>query len=276
MNLFRQDTLKLTCYFPLVVFMLFLFSSCGNTKKLIYFQTDKESGTNPQLPPGQLPKSHLQTVIQTDDILSITVSSADAEQSAPYNAPNESTPSTNSGASTGNTLTIGYLVDENGDIKFPVLGKLHVEGMTKLQLSEMITKTLLEKKLLVDPIVTIRYLNFRVSVIGEVARPGVYTVPNEKLSLSEAIAMAGDLTIFGKRENILLIRENGKGELITETLNLRSRDILNSPFYYLKSNDVIYVEPIRDRVSLEKSQQYLPIIFSAFSLLIVIIDRVAR
>ena len=251
------------------VICLLTIYSCGNTKKLIYFQEDEKS-THPNVS-SVVPA---ETLIQADDILSITVSSASTEASIQFNAPNESTPSTNSGASTGNTLTIGYLVNQNGDIQFPVLGLLHVEGLTKLQLTQLITTQLLEKKLLVDPIVTIRYLNFRVSVIGEVTRPGVYTVPNEKLSLMEAIALAGDLSVYGNRNNVSLIRENGKGEKIVQKLNLRSKDILASPYYYLKSNDVIYVEPIKDRVAMERSTQYLPIIFSITSLLIVVLDRV--
>ena len=216
-----------------------------------------------------------ETVIQVDDILSIIVSSANQLENERFNAPNESTQGTNSGAaSAGNTVTIGYLVNQNGDIQFPVFGTLHVEGMTKRQLTEKITKSLLDGKHLVDPIVTIRFLNFRVSVIGEVSRPGVYTVPNEKLSLLEAIALAGDLTIYGRRDNITLVRENGRGEKVTEKLNLKSIDVLSSPYYYLKSNDIIYVEPIKDRIAMEKSQQYLPIIFSVTSLLIVLLDRV--
>jgi polysaccharide biosynthesis/export protein len=246
-----------------------LLNSCGNTKKLIYFQEDVKS-THPSV--SQVAPT--ETLIQSDDILSITVSSANPEASVQFNSPNESTPSTNSGASTGNTLTIGYLVNQNGDIQFPVLGTIHVEGLTKLQLTQYITKQLLDKQLLVDPIVTIRYLNFRVSVIGEVMRPGVYTVPNEKLTLMEAIALAGDLSIYGNRDNVSLIRENGKGEKTVQKLNLKSKDILSSPYFYLKSNDIIYIEPIKDRVAMERSQQYLPIVFSLASLLIVVLDRV--
>lgn len=246
-------------------------SSCGNTKKLVYFPNVNDSSLqaqNNQFIPTE-------TVIQIDDILSITVSSANPEASVQFNAPNESTPSTNS-ASQGNTLTIGYLVNQNGDIQFPVLGNIHVEGLTKLELSQKLTKELLDRKLLVDPIVTIRYLNFRVSVIGEVAKPGVYTVPNEKLSLLEALGLAGDLTIYGKRDNVLLIREDGKLGKITKRISLFDQDILTSPYYYLKSNDIIYVEPIRDRVSMERSQRLLPIIFSITSLGIIILDRIVR
>ncbi len=246
--------------------ILFL-QSCGDTRKLTYFNNVKDTLISA---PGRDANIPTETVIQVDDILSITVSSANPEASIAFNSPNESTPSTNS-ASAGNTLTIGYLVNQNGDINFPVIGKMHVEGMTKLQLSENITKQILEKKLLVDPIVTIRYLNFRVSVIGEVNRPGVYTVPNEKLSLMEAIGLAGDLSIYGKRHNVLLIRETAQGK-ITRRIDLHSPDILTSPYYYLKSNDIVYVEPIKDRVALERQTRLLPIVFSITSMIIIIVD----
>ncbi|WP_336515897.1 polysaccharide biosynthesis/export family protein [Pollutibacter soli] len=248
-------------------------NSCGNTKKLIYFQPQIK-GTGPVVTPDkQLP---MESVIQVDDIISIVVASKSPEEDRRFNASNESTSATNSGATTGNTLTIGYLVNHDGDIQFPELGKVHAEGMTKMQLSQHIVKELVDKKLLIDPIVTVRFLNFRVTVIGEVARPGVYTVPNEKLSIIEAVALAGDLSIFGNRENVTLIRENGKGEKTTEKLNFRSADILSSEYYYLKSNDIIYVEPIRDRVAMERSQVYLPIIFSVSSFLIIVLDRFWR
>ena len=262
-------SVSLPCRMLVVIAGLLIISSCGNTKKLIYFQEDVKSDH-----PAVTPVAPTETLIQADDILSIIVSSANPEASVQFNSPNESTPNTNSGASTGNTLTIGYLVNQNGDIQFPVLGIIHVEGLTKLQLTQYLTKQLLDKQLLVDPIVTIRYLNFRVSVIGEVMKPGVYTVPNEKLTLMEAIALAGDLSVYGNRDNVSLIRENGKGEKTIQKLNLKSRDILTSPYFYLKSNDIIYVEPIKDRVAMERSTQYMPIVFSITSLLIVVLDRV--
>lgn len=250
----------------LILPVSFLLQSCGNTQKLTYFNNLSDT-----LLKGAIPT---ESVIQVDDILSITVSSANLEASLPFNYPNESTPSTNS-ASAGNTLTIGYLVNHNGEIQFPVLGVLKVEGFTKRQVADTITKKLLDKKLLVDPIVTIRYLNFRVSVIGEVSRPGVYTVPNEKLGLLEAIGLAGDLTIYGKRDNVLLIRETPTGRK-TMRIDLHDPSILTSQDYYLKSNDIIYVEPLKDRVNLERQTRLLPIIFSITSLIIVIVDAVLQ
>ena len=179
--------------------------------------------------------------IQINDILSIIVTSSNPEASAIFNAPNESSNMTNAAATSMNTLTIGYLVNINGDISFPVLGQIHVLGMTKYHLTTLITDKILEKKLLIDPIVTIRYLNFKVSVMGEVGKPGVYTTPTEKLSILEALSFAGDITIYGEKNDVLLIRENDKGEKIIKHLDLTNQSILSSPYYYLKSNDVLIV-----------------------------------
>lgn len=132
-----------------------------------------------------------------------------------------------------------------------------------------------EKKLLIDPIVTIRHLNYRVSVLGEVLRPGVFTIPNEKVSIMEALSLAGDMTIYGKKENVVLVREDGKGGKTIKRLNLNTSEILSSPYYYLQSNDVIYVEPSKDRVARERGLILLPIIVSITTLLIITIDRVA-
>jgi polysaccharide export outer membrane protein len=233
---------------------------------MVYFKDVPEGQIKAQVPIKE-------TIIQSTDLLSITVSSLNPEATAIFNAPNESTPLT-AGATGGNTLTVGYLVDMNGDITYPVLGKIHVEGMTKAQLNEFITRQLNEKKLLVDPIVTIRHLNYRVSVLGEVLRPGVFTIPNEKISIMEALSLAGDMTIYGKKENVILVREDGKGGKTIKRLNLNTSEILSSPFYYLQSNDVIYVEPSKDRVARERGLILLPIIVSITTLLIILIDRV--
>lgn len=242
-------------------------SSCSDTKKLTYF-TD--------IPDGKITSKNKTTepVIISNDLLSITVSSLNPQANALFNAPNESTALTSGATSQGNTLTVGYLVNVNGDITYPILGNIHVEGMTKSQLTQHLTKQLLDKKLLIDPIVTIRHLNFRVSVIGEVMRPGVFTIPNEKVSILEALSLAGDMTIYGKRDNVLLIREDMKGEKTMKRMNLSSPEVLNSPYYYLESNDVIYVEPMKDRVTNQTLMLILPIVVSITSLLIILIDRI--
>jgi polysaccharide export outer membrane protein len=213
-------------------------------------------------------------LIQVNDLLSIIISSSNPEASAIFNAPNESTNITSSAAVSANTLTIGYLVNRNGDIQFPVLGMIHVAGLNKFQVAAIITQKINEKKLLIDPIVTIRYLNFRVSVMGEVSRPGVFTTPTEKLSILEALSFAGDITVFGRKNNVLLIRESDKGEKLIKHLDLTKRDILSSPYYYLKSNDVVIVESNGGRLAKEKNSQFVPILFSVLSFLVVAVSQV--
>lgn len=257
-------------FLPLVyiLFIALLFTSCANTKKIVYFNNVPDK----TFLSGSIEKP---TPIRANDILSITISSLNAEASAAFNLQ-----SSNIGRATtvtgSNTESGGYLVNEDGNIDMPMLGAIKAAGFTKNQLKENIVNLILSKKLLVDPIVDIRYLNFEVTVLGEVARPTVITVPNEKISMLKAIGLAGDLTIYGKRDNVLLIREEN-GEKITRHIDLNSSDFFNSPYYYLRPNDVIYVEPNKQKaVTAVRNPQLLPIIFSALSLVAIVIDRVVK
>ncbi len=258
---------RISLLFIALTFGIAVLSSCSDTKKLTYFDGIQDSSV-------KLATQSTESIIQPSDLLSITVSSLNPTASAIFNAPNESTPNTNQATAFGNTLTVGYLVNPNGDIQFPVLGTIHVEGYNKTQLTKYITQQLIDKKLLVDPIVVIRYLNFRISVLGEVTRPGVYSTPNEKISILEALGMAGDITIYGKKENVLLIRDDGKGDKMIKRMNLNSQEILTSPYYYLRSNDIIYVEPTKDKAAKERNAMIFPIVISLTTLLIVVLDRV--
>lgn len=251
----------------LLIASILISASCADTKKLVYFNDVKETNEDSAL--AAVYRNN-ETVIQPNDILSINVSSLSADASKIFNAPNEAT---TPGASVVNTLTAGYLVSQTGEIQFPMLGQIKVAGLTKTELTREITNMIKDKKLLIDPIVTIRYLNFRVSIIGEVRSPGVYTVPIEKISILEAIGMAGDLTSYGKRENILLIRENGESQKIYKRINLNTSEILTSPYYFLKSNDVLYVEPSKNKVTVERTTLALPIIFSLIGLIIIVVGQ---
>jgi len=244
-----------------------LLASCATTKDTNYFPAIKDETIANKMP---VPEPQ----IQINDLLSIIVSSSNPEASAMFNAPNESTIITSSAATSLNTLTIGYLVNQNGDIIFPVFGQLHVLGMTKFQVSTLITQKILDRKLLIDPIVTIRYLNFKVSVMGEVGRPGVYTTPTEKLSILEALSFAGDITIYGEKNNVLLIREDDKGEKIIRHIDLTNQSILSSPYYFLKSNDVLIVSSNGARLSQQKNSQAIPIFFAVLSFLIVAVSQI--
>jgi polysaccharide biosynthesis/export protein len=214
----------------------------------------------------------LEPVIQKNDLLSITVSSLNPEASMIFNAPVVSASSANS--SPGTSPSSGYLVNQEGSIQFPILGNIKAAGLTRKQLTEELTKSLLDRKLLVDPIVNIRFLNFRVTILGEVARPTVVTVPHEKISILEAIGLAGDLTIYARRENVLVIREEANGNKVIKRLDLNSPNIFNSPYYYLKSNDIVYAEPNKSKITqASNTRQILPLVISSLSLVAVIVTR---
>jgi polysaccharide export outer membrane protein len=254
-------------YLLLILFGLSLLTSCVDTRKVAYFNDVKDSTVIAS-------KAGLEPVIQKKDILSIAVSSLSNEAAIVFNTPNlPASPI----ASTNNTSqTAGYLVNEDGFIKFPILGNIPAAGLTQKQLENNITQLLVDKKLLFDPIVTSRFLNFRVTVLGEVNRPGVVYVPSEQINILEAIGDAGDLTIYGLRDNVILIRQQDSVKLI-KRLNLNSSKILQSPYFFLKSNDVVYVEPGKAKVaSLSVTQQRLPVILSGLSLIIILLTNVFK
>ena len=176
------------------------------------------------------------------DLILVTVNTTDPQVSAPFN---NGTGGSKGGQAVGTTTTTdGYLVDNQGNINFPVVGKLHVAGLTKNQCEDMI-KNKIAPYLAANenPVVTVRMASYRVTITGEVKSPGVIPVSTEKISIIEALAQAGDLTIYGKRDNIILIREKADGEKEYHRLNLNDANIINSPYYYLQQNDIIYVQP---------------------------------
>jgi polysaccharide export outer membrane protein len=251
--------------FFLITALLF---SCTSSRKVAYFSDVTDSARI-------ISKAGLEPVIQKKDILSITVSSLSNEATIIFNTPNlPITPS--AGTQPDMPQTAGYLVSDDGTVRFPVLGDVQAAGLTQKELENHLRDSLIQKKLLFDPIVSVRFLNFRVTVLGEVNHPGVITVPSEQISVLEAIGQAGDLTIYGLRDNVILIRQEGKDKLITR-LNLNSSKIFQSPYYYLKSNDVIYVEPAKDKIaSTSLFQQRIPIILSSLSLLIILLTNVFK
>ena len=253
---------------PLLLLVAALFASCTSTRKIAYFDNVKDQtfyGTG---------KSN-EVLIAPSDILSINISSLNTEASAIFNQPQGSntTTTTVTGAQSERG---GYLVNPEGFIQLPVLGKIKAAGLTKEQLKNTITKSLLDQKLLKDPLVEIRYLNYEVTVLGEVGKPTVITVPSEKISMLKAIGLAGDLTIYGKRSNVLLIREEG-GNRVTHHIDLTSTDFLTSSFYYLEPNDIVYVEPNKARASQSTMwPQLVPILLTALSVAVIVLDRVLR
>lgn len=224
--------------FLLIIFSLVL-ASCA-TRNLVYMSDLHQEGFN-----TQKIQNALDTKIQPIDLLSITVSTLNPESNLLFNSGVLS--SIGSSAGQGNApsqLNQGYRVDNNGEINFPVLGKVTLSGLTLEEATDKMV-ALLEKEAR-NPIVNIKILNFRITVVGEVSNPSTIPVPSEKINIIEAIGLAGDLTPFGKRENILLMREVGE-DRTTVRLNLNDKAILNSPYFYLQQNDIIYVEPDKAR-----------------------------
>lgn len=231
----------------LILLLVALMSSCISNKKLIVLKTVTEE-TAEEL--NKVMKPQPEPRIKINDALIITVSALDPEAVLPYNLANVaySSPTSNTIPSTASFQY--YTVDEQGNIDFPVLGKLYIVGM---KLSEL--KELIEDKLrgqLVDPIVSIRFLNARVTVLGEVRNPGTYMLNNGRMTLLEALGIAGDLTQYASRSNVLVTRENN-GKVEFARLDLRSDEIFTSPYFYLQQNDVVYVEPNQARTTSNQS-----------------------
>ena len=211
-------------------------ASCGSARKaqkeLLYLQGNLDTLPNRVVPVKE-------PVIQPGDLLSIMVYSDNPEATAIYNQQQVAAPQSAGGSGSADVSTSGYLVDEQGVIHFQSLGTLAVQGLTKRQLAESLTEKL--SPFLKNPYVSIRFLNFRFTVIGEVMKPGSFTVPEEKVSILELLGLAGDLTVYGRRDNILVIRErDGKREF--GRLDLRKADVFQSPYFYLQQNDVVLVE----------------------------------
>ena len=221
-----------------LLLIVFILSSCLSQKDLVYV---RNIDINEKYIAKDLNKSK-DLIIGTGDQLSITVDGVDRESIRPFNIQQDLSPYIIQ--SDQNSSIRSYLVDSNGDITFPVIGKVHVSGLTKAQITGLIDEKL--KPYLKNPTITVRLENFQVSVLGEVARPGKYSTQNDRITIFEALSMAGDITIYGKKRNVLVTRElNGKIEFAR--LDLTSPEIFNSDYYFLKQNDVIYVEPSRMR-----------------------------
>jgi polysaccharide biosynthesis/export protein len=205
--------------------------------------------------------------LQADDVLLIVVSSENPEVAAPYNLKSVSVQS-NSETEIANQRLISYIINKEGEITFPLLGAIKIGGLTKTEAAKKIQFTLTDH--VKDAVVSIRILNFKISVLGEVQKPGTFNINSERVTLLEALSMAGDLTIYGKRKNILLIREK-EGVKTMERIDLTKPDFLNSASYYLSQNDVIYVEPNKTRINSSGVGPNLTITLSAISLLVTIL-----
>ena len=226
---------KIIFYF----FCLLLLTSCSK-RNLAYF-SDLEG--------HEVYTENVQKVsspkIKPDDVLEITVSSLNPEANSLFNI--GTMPNVGSGANPNTystTNNIGYLVDHEGNIEYPVLGRIKLGGLTKEEAQKELREHL--SAFLKDPIINIRFQNYRITVIGEVNRPSTFIMPSEKTSVLTALGMAGDMTTYGKRDNVLIIREEDGVRTMTR-INLNEKDVLNSPYFYLQQNDIVYVEPVKSR-----------------------------
>jgi polysaccharide export outer membrane protein len=226
---------KITIYFLMLCFG-YVFSSCVNQKKYVYFQKSPHYSDTLDVAKTYVSKVH------SGDILSVFVTSLSADASTFFN-PYQGASAVSGGVNS--SVAPGYLVDSAGNIDFPLINTVKVEGLTTVEIKDLIKSRL--NKYLKEPTVNVRVLNYRISVLGDVSKPAVYVIPNESVTLPEALSLAGDLAITGRRDNILIIRngENGKKEF--GHVDLTKRDIYNSPYYFLHANDVIYVEPGKNK-----------------------------
>lgn len=223
-------------YLMLMAMVAMLLASCSSPKNVAYIQNS-----------DSIDYSRSEVLydarIMPKDILTITVNTVNPEASAPFNLFVSSELSANRSIGAQRSLQT-YLVDNKGCIEFPVIGTIKVGGLTKSACEKLIHDKIQRfMNAEENPIVTVRMSNYKISVLGEVNRPGMFTVSNEKINIFEALAQAGDLTIYGVRDRVKLIREDEKGHKDVYTLNLNDAEIINSPYYYLQQNDVIYVEP---------------------------------
>jgi polysaccharide export outer membrane protein len=249
----------------LIFFIVFaVFTGCVSTKKVVYFNDiEKRNGADSA---GNLQPA----IIQNGDILQVTVSTIDKDVSLLFN-PNLIN---NNISSPPNQFGQGYLVDNEGNIELPLTGKIYVKGKTTLAINETIRKEL--TRFLKNVYVSTRLLNFKVSVLGDVARPGSYNVPNERASLLDALSMAGDMNITAVRDDVMLIRDVD-GKKTYTSINMNDSKVLSSPYYYLANNDVIYVKPGPNRVfSSSRGFQLLPATLSALSLVTVLLSLLIK
>lgn len=248
--------------YVILLAVIFL-ASCQSYKKVPYLQDAEVINQAQQL------ETLYDAKIMPKDLLTIVVSCTNPELAVPFNLSVASPLSVSSGASslTNPPSLQQYLVDNEGKINFPVLGTLKLGGLTKSQAEQLIVEKL-KPYIKETPIVTVRMANYKISVLGEVARPGTFTISNEKVNLLEALAMAGDMTVHGLRDNVKLIRETATGRQEIITLDLNQAETILSPYYWLQQNDVIYVTPNKAKARNSDIGNSTSLWFSATSILV--------
>jgi len=241
------------------------FSSCVSRKDIVYFQNDN-------IDQAKVSNSY-KTVIKPDDLLQITITALDIEAVRPFNLA-AVTYSTSSNSAIGVAQQQTYLVDTKGEIEFPVLGKIKIGGLTRDETIDLL-KGKLSPDYIKEPNINIRIANYKISVMGDVQRPGSYNIPNERITILDALALAGDVNLSGQRNNILIIREQGN-EKVQYRVDLRSNKLLTSPVYYLQQNDVVYVEPNYARIQSASSNSNTSLFISITGLIVTLVAVLIR
>ena len=251
-------------FFIFLIFASLLITGCGSVKNVAYLQNSDSINFE---------KSRFlyDARIMPKDQITISVNTTNPEASQPFNLllQNSYTEGRTVSTSSRGGMLMPYLVDNDGYINFPIVGRLHVAGLTKSECEQLVTEKISRYMAETEnPVVTVRMASYSVSVLGEVTRPGTFQVAREKITILEALAQAGDLTIYGVRDRVKLIREDATGKKSVVTLNLNDANIINSPYYYLQQNDVVYVEPNNVKAQNSKVGQTTTLWFSATSILI--------
>lgn len=246
-------------------------TGCTSYKKVPYLQNSAD--VNNTLSAQPLYDAR----IMPKDLLTITVNTTDPQAAVPFNLTTQTPAATGASElfSTTQPTLQKYLVDNSGNIDFPVLGTLHLGGLTKGEAENLIRERLMAY-LKETPVVTVRMVNYKISVMGEVARPGTFTVSNEKINVLEALAMAGDMTVYGLRDNVKLIREDAEGKRQIVELNLNDANLVLSPYYYMQQNDILYVTPNKTKAKNSDIGNTTTTVISATSILVSIASLIVN
>ena len=248
-----------------MILLSFLLAACQSYKKVPYLQDVEAVNQATQQ------ETLYDAKIMPKDLLTIVVSCTSPELAAPFNLTIASPSNLSIQYTTTQPVLQQYLVDNEGKISFPVLGALTVGGLTKKQAEQLIVDKL-KPYMKENPIVTVRMVHYKISVIGEVARPGTFTISNEKVNLLEALAMAGDMTVYGLRDNVKLIREDANGKQQIVTLDLNNAETILSPYYWLQQNDIVYITPNKAKARNSDVGNSTSLWFSATSILVSVVS----
>jgi polysaccharide export outer membrane protein len=273
-----KTALPAYAYFIALLLVIVNLTSC-KVQRTAYFQDVPDSVTTKKIlqtiPPSQ------SALVRSDDVLNITIQTLDPNANSILNQGNlpvNSGAVTNSNSSNTSTQAVisGYLVNKEGYVHLPYVGDVLVKGLTTDQVKEIVAQKV--SVYFKDPVVNVRFTNFKITVIGEVRNPSTFLFPNENPTVFDALGLAGDITLYGRRDNVMLIRSEEDGKRSIVRLDLDSASAISSPYFYLKPNDVIYVEPTEDRVASESAYRTkdIAVIAAALSLMVVIVARIIQ